>query len=190
MVEELGLGIDGLDELLSEWDDKPLGTASIGQVFKAKLRSTGEWVAVKVQMPGVERMFRADIRCLQLFTFVAVPWAYAQLVDIERAFEAEFNFVEEARNLEECRACLLPTWSHKVLSSAASISCGGVTQSTLCLAKNVSCVCVDHSLLCLVSFSYPNLTRTCRKVYVPRPIPELTSRRVLGVPFVSQGISS
>ncbi len=49
MVEaELGQPIE---ELFSEWDDVPVAAASLAQVYKARLRSTGELVAVKVQRP-------------------------------------------------------------------------------------------------------------------------------------------
>ena len=37
-----------LDEMFSEFEPLPLVSASMAQVHKAKLRSTGEYVAVKV----------------------------------------------------------------------------------------------------------------------------------------------
>jgi predicted unusual protein kinase regulating ubiquinone biosynthesis (AarF/ABC1/UbiB family) len=37
-----------LEEIFSEFEEKPLASASLGQVHKAKLKSTGEEVAVKV----------------------------------------------------------------------------------------------------------------------------------------------
>lgn len=37
-----------LEDHFSEFDEKPLASASLGQVHKAKLKSTGETVAVKV----------------------------------------------------------------------------------------------------------------------------------------------
>jgi len=39
----------------------PVAAASIAQVHKARLRDTGETVAVKVLRPGIERAFRIDI---------------------------------------------------------------------------------------------------------------------------------
>lgn len=37
-----------LEEMFSEFEEKPLASASMAQVHKARLRSTGELVAVKV----------------------------------------------------------------------------------------------------------------------------------------------
>ena len=42
-----------LEEVYSEFDEEPLGSASIGQVYKAKLKDNGMKVAVKVQKPGI-----------------------------------------------------------------------------------------------------------------------------------------
>jgi predicted unusual protein kinase regulating ubiquinone biosynthesis (AarF/ABC1/UbiB family) len=44
--EELG---DKIENIYSEFAEEPVASASLGQVHKAKLRSTGETVAVKVQ---------------------------------------------------------------------------------------------------------------------------------------------
>jgi len=66
MKEELGLDFD---EVFSEWDHKPLGVASIGQVHKAKLRSTGQAVAVKILVPGIEKKVCV---CVCLFVCVVI----------------------------------------------------------------------------------------------------------------------
>ncbi|MBP0483358.1 2-polyprenylphenol 6-hydroxylase [Sagittula salina] len=49
-----------VDEVFSEFSD-PVAAASIAQVHRARLRETGEEVAVKVLRPGIERAFRKDI---------------------------------------------------------------------------------------------------------------------------------
>ena len=46
-IVEQELGVK-LDEAFSEFDPKPLASASLGQVHKARLKTTGEVVAVKV----------------------------------------------------------------------------------------------------------------------------------------------
>ncbi|MYM55454.1 2-polyprenylphenol 6-hydroxylase [Thalassovita mangrovi] len=54
---ELGLPVD---ELFSEFSE-PVAAASIAQVHRARLRDTGELVAVKVLRPGIEKAFHKDV---------------------------------------------------------------------------------------------------------------------------------
>eukprot|EP00438_Fugacium_kawagutii_P028382 Skav207226 [mRNA] locus=scaffold1717:64936:66932:+ [translate_table: standard] len=60
VVEEELLGGLPLEEVFEVFEEKPLGSASIAQVHRAKLR-TGREVAVKVQRPNVERRLMSDI---------------------------------------------------------------------------------------------------------------------------------
>ena len=46
--DELGQPIENI---YSDINQNPIGSASIGQVYKARLKSTGEEVAIKVQKP-------------------------------------------------------------------------------------------------------------------------------------------
>lgn len=57
VASELGQPVDAIFASFSE----PVAAASIAQVHKATLASTGEDVAVKVLRPGVERAFSKDI---------------------------------------------------------------------------------------------------------------------------------
>ncbi|RKF13060.1 2-polyprenylphenol 6-hydroxylase [Roseovarius spongiae] len=54
---ELGRPVEALFDEFSA----PVAAASIAQVHKARMRDTGEAVAVKVLRPGIERAFRVDI---------------------------------------------------------------------------------------------------------------------------------
>ena len=54
---ELGLPVE---EAFEDFSD-PIAAASIAQVHKARLKATGEDLAVKVLRPGVEKAFRKDI---------------------------------------------------------------------------------------------------------------------------------
>ena len=61
MVEkELGKNID---EIFSEFDQVPIASASIGQVYHGRL-STGEEVAIKVMRPGIEIIIENDLLIL------------------------------------------------------------------------------------------------------------------------------
>lgn len=55
-----------LEDMFSEFDKKPVASASIAQVHRARLR-TGEEVAVKVQHDGLIESTRFDIAVLSLF---------------------------------------------------------------------------------------------------------------------------
>jgi predicted unusual protein kinase regulating ubiquinone biosynthesis (AarF/ABC1/UbiB family) len=54
-----------VNELFAEFDDTPIAAASLGQVHVAKLW-TGEKVVVKVQRPGLKRLFDIDLENLRL----------------------------------------------------------------------------------------------------------------------------
>lgn len=57
------LGADWRD-LFSTFEEKPLAAASIGQVHRATLMSTGQKVAVKIQYPGVADSIDSDLNNL------------------------------------------------------------------------------------------------------------------------------
>ncbi|MEA2371377.1 MAG: ubiquinone biosynthesis protein [Solirubrobacteraceae bacterium] len=65
-----------VDDLYASFEREPFGAASIGQVHAAVLPS-GAPVAVKVQRPGVERLFATDI---------ALMYRVAGLLDLTHAF--------------------------------------------------------------------------------------------------------
>lgn len=53
------------DDVFDEFSE-PVAAASIAQVHKARLKTTGEDVAVKVLRPGIERAFRKDVDAFYL----------------------------------------------------------------------------------------------------------------------------
>jgi predicted unusual protein kinase regulating ubiquinone biosynthesis (AarF/ABC1/UbiB family) len=63
-VVEQDLG-EKLGSVFADFAEEPIAAASIGQVYRATLRS-GEDVAVKVQYPGIKDMVRADLQNLGL----------------------------------------------------------------------------------------------------------------------------
>ncbi|WP_433580194.1 AarF/UbiB family protein [Nocardia brasiliensis] len=54
-----------LAKVFAEFEATPIGTASIGQVYRARLHD-GRMVAVKVQYPGIDIAIRADLKNLGL----------------------------------------------------------------------------------------------------------------------------
>lgn len=57
IADELDLSVEEIFDEFSE----PVAAASIAQVHKARIKGTGEEVAVKVLRPGIERAFQRDI---------------------------------------------------------------------------------------------------------------------------------
>jgi predicted unusual protein kinase regulating ubiquinone biosynthesis (AarF/ABC1/UbiB family) len=101
--EELGAPPDELFEELSE---RPIAAASLGQVYKGKLK-TGETVAVKVQRPGLTQIITQDLyilRGLAQWVMKRFPMVRSDLVGIldefaTRIFE-EMDYNHEGRNAE------------------------------------------------------------------------------------------
>lgn len=91
-----------IEEVFQSIDPKPLGAASIGQAHRAVLLD-GQEVAVKVQHPDAETFFRWDIKTIQDFCRYFQPAHLPYLVEIEKQFMTEFNYVEEAKNLDTVR---------------------------------------------------------------------------------------
>jgi len=98
-------GVAAMSELFSSFDEVPLGSASIGQVHRATL-TDGTEVAVKVQYPDSERLFRGDMKTIRQFITLAAPEQAVALDELERMFESEFDYTAEAKNLETVKANL------------------------------------------------------------------------------------
>ncbi|MBF9144095.1 ABC1 kinase family protein [Hymenobacter properus] len=105
--EELGRPIS---EVFSEFDDVTLGSASIGQVHRARLLS-GEEVVVKVQRPGVQQKVKSDLALLHELVRLTAGFLQKQglanpqdIVDaFERSMSKELDYTAEARSMEQFR---------------------------------------------------------------------------------------
>ncbi len=79
-------------EVFAEFDPYPLGSASIGQVHRATLRS-GEVVAVKVQRPEAQGRVESDLRIMREFAaFLDRRFGRRLFIDV-RSLVAEFEVV-------------------------------------------------------------------------------------------------
>ncbi len=101
--EELG---DRPENIYAELSEKPLAAASLGQVYKGKLKS-GETVAVKVQRPGLAQQITLDLYILRQLaawagrTFKRIRSDLVAIADEfgARIFE-EMDYTQEGRNAE------------------------------------------------------------------------------------------
>ncbi len=57
---------EGIGAVFEDFDEVPIASASIGQVYRARLKRDGREVAVKVQYPGVAAAVRADMQNLEM----------------------------------------------------------------------------------------------------------------------------
>lgn len=89
-----------LKRVFSDFDETPIAAASVGQVYRARLRD-GRMVAVKVQYPGVGRTIEADLRNLEFFAGLwksVLPSAAdtAVLGEIADNLSRELDYLREA----------------------------------------------------------------------------------------------
>lgn len=100
--KELGLP---LDSIYSSISTSPIAAASLGQVYKAKLKYSGQHVAVKVQRPGIEEAIGLDfylIRGLGIainkYVDVITSDVVALIDEFARRVYQELNYVQEGQN--------------------------------------------------------------------------------------------
>lgn len=94
------------EELFVELSESPIAAASLGQVYKGRLK-TGEAVAVKVQRPGLAENITLDVyilRGISAWAMEKFPAISSDLVGIldefaTRIFE-EMDYTQEGRNAE------------------------------------------------------------------------------------------
>jgi ubiquinone biosynthesis protein len=112
LEEELGADVDAV---FAEFDWEPLAAGSIGQTYRARLR-TGEPVVVKVQRPDVQDVMERDLAALALLAGVAqrrTPLgqgvrAAETLAQFATNLRAELDFRREAEAMNEMRTLLGP----------------------------------------------------------------------------------
>jgi predicted unusual protein kinase regulating ubiquinone biosynthesis (AarF/ABC1/UbiB family) len=99
-----------INEVYAEFDIEPVASASLGQVYRARLH-TGEEVAVKVQRPNLEATIRGDIVILKkVANFVErfpqlnenADWA-GMLREFDVTIHEEMDYAAEGHNAERFR---------------------------------------------------------------------------------------
>jgi predicted unusual protein kinase regulating ubiquinone biosynthesis (AarF/ABC1/UbiB family) len=100
-----------LRECYAEIDSEPVASASLGQVYRARL-SSGQEVAVKVQRPGLEEIIRFDIAILYRLVKLTnrffpkanenADWE-GMLHEFHNTVFEEMDYVKEGRNADRFR---------------------------------------------------------------------------------------
>lgn len=103
--KELGKPIN---EIYKEIDEKPLGSASIGQVHKGILLENNEEVAIKVQKPHVRETIESDLKIMKFLSdkigkYINQTKVYnipSILTEFERSIFKEIDYHEELINMK------------------------------------------------------------------------------------------
>ncbi|KAJ0764001.1 putative ABC-type Cd(2+) transporter [Helianthus annuus] len=100
--KELGLS---LDSIYSSISSSPIAAASLGQVYKAQLKYSGQFVAVKVQRPGIEEAIGLDFYLIRGLGFLINKYVdfissdvVALIDEFARRVYQELNYVQEGQN--------------------------------------------------------------------------------------------
>jgi predicted unusual protein kinase regulating ubiquinone biosynthesis (AarF/ABC1/UbiB family) len=108
IAQELLHDDERFEDIFAEFDDEPLGAASVAQVHRAVLTEAygGRTVAVKVQRPAIEAKLLGDVAALKglakaIRGLEAVPVDYYTVFsELEAQLADEFDFINEAAAME------------------------------------------------------------------------------------------
>lgn len=97
-----------VDDIFDDFAHTPIGSASIGQVHKARLKN-GEALAVKVQRPGIQELIEVDLEIMLHLAFlmerhieeVALHRPAKFVEEFARGLEKELDYAIEASNMEQ-----------------------------------------------------------------------------------------
>ncbi len=100
-----------IDSLFSYFEEKPLGSASIGQVHRARLQN-GQDVVVKVRRPKVKQLVYTDLELLKEIVKITENYLKKQgllnpveiVKTVEKVLLKELDYTIEARNLQHFRS--------------------------------------------------------------------------------------
>ena len=125
------LGADP-QELFDDFETKAFAAASLGQVHRARLKGSGERVAIKIQYPSIARTIRDDLgnlRALLLPMRLSGNWdnLKLQFEGVCRMLERETDYQQEADDLRRARSAfeddtgiLVPKVYEEVFDQACS----------------------------------------------------------------------
>ncbi|CAK9328467.1 unnamed protein product [Citrullus colocynthis] len=94
-----------LESIFSSLSPSPIAAASLGQVYKAKLKQSGKVVAIKVQRPNIEEAIGLDFYLIRSLGFLINKYVdiissdvVALIDEFARRVYQELNYVQEGQN--------------------------------------------------------------------------------------------
>jgi len=115
-------GLDEFEDVFCDFEDEPVGSASIGQVHRATLAADfyktlnkkskggykgGRKVAIKVMHLDAQDRFKNDLQIFRWLCKVALPGWTPIIKEFESQILTEFNYMNEAENLRSVRENML-----------------------------------------------------------------------------------
>ena len=96
------------DKIFNFFPDKPIASASLGIVYKARLHN-GEWVAVKIQRPNLRFIIRRDLAIIRSISIIVGPtlplnlgFGIGEIIDeFGTSLFEEIDYAKEAKNAEK-----------------------------------------------------------------------------------------
>lgn len=137
--QELGTTIA---EAFADFSPEPFASASLGQVHRAT-HHDGRALAVKVQHPGIEAAFTADLSTVaslgRIATTLAMPKdAGTELLDtVRRGFLAELDYLQEADHQTRMRALIAGDPGLEIPSVERALTRRRVLTSAFCVGERV-----------------------------------------------------
>ena len=106
-------------DIFSEFDEDPIASASISQVYAATLKETSEKVVVKVRKPGITETIRDDMALIFTLAHYFNKTAYARTIDFEAIAEEFFHtmnmeldlLLEKSNNEKFIKNFSSPKWN-------------------------------------------------------------------------------
>jgi len=92
------------EDIFSDFDEKPIAAASLGQVHRAVLKN-GQKAAVKIQYPGIEKIIETDIKMFGILIKL-LGGRYGRInlkilhEEFSRIVRSELDYIQEGKNAE------------------------------------------------------------------------------------------
>lgn len=129
--------------LFSEFDQKPLGAASLAQVYRARLAQNGQEVAVKVQHRRVKAHSFVDTETMEVLVNVAAllfpEFKLLWLVEeMKRNLPKELDFIHEGLNADRLRRMFQATKYLKIPEIVWSLTTDRVLTMEYCVGGSIT----------------------------------------------------
>jgi hypothetical protein len=117
-----------IDEVVSYISPDPVAAASLGQVYKAILRDSGQEVAIKVQRPNIQKQIALDMHLLREVAPIVKSTFHLNTDTVGTVdawgsgFVDELDYLEEAKNANQFTESIKTTPLKDVVSAPPIIS--------------------------------------------------------------------